>query len=206
LAAMLHKKSKEIGRTIYLLGDEPYRKISYGYEVPSLLEIYPNTMICTSYSKDLSLPGERIGWLAIHPDAEDVDGLINGSTLCNRILGFVNAPALMQRVVARLQGVQVDVNLYRKKRDELKEILDSLGYDYIDPQGTFYFFVKSPLENELDFVALLKEQLILTVPGRGFGTPGYFRISYCTDDRFIELSKEGFRKALEKAKLILGEI
>lgn len=200
LAEMLTRKSAEIGRTIYLLGDEPYRKISYGDPVPSLLKVYRNSLICTSYSKDLSLPGERIGWLAINPEADDLQGLINGCTLCNRILGYVNAGALMQRVVGRLQGAQVDVAIYRRKRDALKAILDELGYKYCPPQGTFYFFVESPLENEMEFVDLLKKELILTVPGRGFGKPGYFRISYCCDDKYIELSKEGFRRAMEQAK------
>ncbi|MBN1501327.1 MAG: pyridoxal phosphate-dependent aminotransferase [Spirochaetes bacterium] len=198
-AEVLRKKSSETGRTIYLISDEPYRKIVYdGVEVPGIFGIYSESMICTSYSKDLSLPGERIGWLAINPSAENCDKIINAAILCNRILGYVNAPALMQRVVGRLQGVKIDVNVYKRKRDALCGILDENGYDYFKPEGTFYLFVKSPDKNESAFVELLKQNLILTVPGSAFGVPGYFRISYCTDDSYIDKSAEGFKNAMNE--------
>ena len=128
---MLTIKSSEIGRTIYLISDEPYRKIVYDkLTVPSVMDAYKNSVVCTSYSKDLSIPGERIGWLAVNPEAEDYSNLINGIILCNRILGYVNAPALMQRTIAELQGVSVDINLYKKKRDLLAKELADFGYKF----------------------------------------------------------------------------
>ena len=196
LADMLEKKKEETGRTVYLLSDEPYKKITYdGVEVPSVIANYKNTIILTSYSKDLSLPGERIGWLAVHPEADDFDNLMNGIIMCNRILGYVNAPAIMQKVVAELQGVSVDIDFYRKKRDRLCEILTEAGFKFIKPEGTFYLFPEAPGGDDLKAVAALQEERILTVPGRGFGSPGYFRISYCVADSVIEGSAQGFKKA-----------
>ena len=196
LAEMLEKKKEETGRTVYLLSDEPYKKITYdGVEVPSVIANYKNTIILTSYSKDLSLPGERIGWLAVHPEADDFDNLMNGIIMCNRILGYVNAPAIMQKVVAELQGVSVDIDFYRKKRDRLCEILTEAGFKFIKPEGTFYLFPEAPGGDDLKAVAALQEERILTVPGRGFGSPGYFRISYCVADSVIEGSAQGFKKA-----------
>ncbi len=202
LASMLKRKSKETGRTIYLISDEPYRKIVYdNLKVPSVMDAYKNSIVCTSYSKDLSIPGERIGWLAVNPEAEDFDNLINGIILCNRILGYVNAPALMQRTIAELQGVSVEIELYRKKRDLLAEKLAEFGYKFRIPEGTFYFFVEAPGGNDMKIVDLLKEERILVVPGRGFSLPGYFRIAYCVDDSVIEGSLTGFRKTAEKLGL-----
>ncbi|MEW5815597.1 MAG: pyridoxal phosphate-dependent aminotransferase [Spirochaetota bacterium] len=199
LGKMLARKSRETRRSVYLLSDEPYRKIVYdGTEVPSVLSFYKNSIIFTSYSKDLSIPGERIGWLAIHPEAEDGQNLIDGFILCNRILGYVNAPALMQRVVARLQGVSVDVTEYKKKRDILCEGLAEIGYEFNKPQGTFYLFPRAPGGNDLEIVELLRKELILTVPGRGFGLPGYFRIAFCVEDRVIEAALPGFERAFRK--------
>ena len=199
LADVLEKASERTGRRIYLISDEPYRKIVYdGLDVPSVMQAYRHTLVATSYSKDLSLPGERIGWLAVHPEAEDAGELLGGLTLSNRILGFVNAPALMQRVVGRLQGVSVDVGIYQSKRDKLKKIFDKAGFEYSEPQGTFYFWLRSPVENELEVVDALKEELILTVPGRGFAGPGWFRVSYCVDDDVIERSEAGFIKVGSK--------
>jgi aspartate aminotransferase len=195
LAEVLDEGSRKIGRRIYLISDEPYRKLVYdGLEVAPIMSIYPHSIVLTSYSKDLSLAGERIGWLAVGPDAEDSQRIIDAATLCNRILGYVNAPGLMQRTVARLQGVSVDVKIYQAKRDRITSILDDAGYEYSKPQGAFYLWVKSPVENELEFVDALKNELILTVPGRGFAGPGWIRISYCVDDQVIDRSAEGFRK------------
>ena len=196
LADMLEKKKKETGRAVYLLSDEPYKKITYdGAVVPSVLANYKNTIVLTSYSKDLSLPGERIGWLAVHPEADDFENLMNGIIMCNRILGYVNAPAIMQKVVAELQGVSVDINFYRRKRDRLCEILEEAGFSFIKPEGTFYLFPEAPGGDDLKAVAALQEERVLTVPGRGFGAPGYFRISYCVADSVIEGSAAGFKKA-----------
>ena len=195
LAAVLEDASRRVGRRIYLISDEPYRKIVYdGLEVPSVMAAYAHSLVATSYSKDLSLPGERIGWLAVNPAAEDADELIGALTLCNRILGYVNAPGLMQRTIARLQGVSVDVGLYQGKRDNLRHIFDEAGFEYADPQGTFYFWLKSPVEDEREVVDALKKELILTVPGRGFAGPGWLRVSYCVDDKVIDRSAEGFKK------------
>ncbi len=194
LAKILDEASARTGRRIYLISDEPYRKIAYdGIQVPPVMAAYPHTLVATSYSKDLSLPGERIGWLSVNPGAEDAEQLIGALTLCNRILGYVNAPGLMQRVIARLQGVSVDVTLYQAKRDALRKILDDAGFEYATPEGTFYFWVKSPVEDEVQVVDALKKELILTVPGRGFAGPGWFRISYCVDDAVIARSAEGFK-------------
>ena len=203
LSAMLVRKSKEIGRTIYLISDEPYRKIVYNnIEVPSIMDAYKNSIVCTSYSKDLSIPGERIGWLAVNPNAEDYTNLINGIILCNRILGYVNAPALMQRTIAELQGVSVDIDIYRKKRDFLVKKLKEFGYNFRIPEGTFYLFVEAPGGDDMKIVDLLKDERILVVPGRGFSLPGYFRIAYCVSDSVIEGSMTGFKKIAEKLGLL----
>ena len=199
LGALLERKSRELGRTIYLISDEPYRKIVFdGAVVPSVFRHYRNSFAVTSYSKDLSLPGERIGWLAIHPEAEDRKNLVSGAVLCNRILGYVNAPALMQRVVGRLQGHTVDIDLYRRKRDLLCRGLSEVGFRFDVPRGTFYLFPEAPGGDDLKAVDLLREERILTVPGRGFGAPGYFRISFCVDDAVIENSLAGFRRAFAR--------
>jgi aspartate aminotransferase len=152
-----------------------------------------------SYSKDISIPGERIGFLAVHPGTPHAEALLNGMTLANRILGFVNAPALMQRVLQRLQGQCVDVSIYQKKRDMLCKGLQDAGYEFIKPEGAFYLFPKSPLDDDVKFIALLLEEKILGVPGTGFGSPGYFRLAYCVDDATIEHSLPGFKRAGEKA-------
>ena len=202
LSEMLERKGKETGRAVYLLSDEPYKKIVYnGVKVPSVLANYKNTIVLTSYSKDLSIPGERIGWLAVHPEADDFRNLIDGIIMCNRILGFVNAPAIMQKVIASLQGRSVDIDFYRKKRDRLCVILKEAGFSFVKPEGTFYLFPEAPGGDDIKAVAALQEERILTVPGSGFGTPGYFRISYCVADKVIEGSAEGFRRAF---KLLTG--
>ncbi|TFG62106.1 MAG: pyridoxal phosphate-dependent aminotransferase, partial [Spirochaetales bacterium] len=199
LADLLGRKSAELGRRIYIVSDEPYRKIVYdGLRVPSVMEAYPHTLVCSSYSKELSIPGERIGWLAVSPRAEDCENLINGCILCNRISGYVNAPALMQRVVGRLQGESVDISLYREKRGKICAILERAGYEFMKPAGTFYVFPKAPGGDDVAFVKALQEERILTVPGSGFGLPGYFRIAFCVEDRVIENSAEGFARVREK--------
>lgn len=190
---------KKNNQTIYLLSDEPYSKLVYdGARVPSVFQVYPNSIVVTSYSKDLSLPGERIGYAAVNPKMENWKQMVDGLTFCNRILGFVNAPALMQRILPRLQGVHVDISEYQKKRDNLCRGLADARYSFIKPEGAFYLFPKCPIPDDVLFVNTLLQENILAVPGMGFGTPGYFRLAYCVDDRTIEGSIEGFRKAIKK--------
>lgn len=201
LASLLKKKEAQFGKPIYLLSDEPYRKIIFdGLKYPSPLGHHPHTIVVTSHSKDLALPGERIGYIAIHPQCDQKDELMGGFIFCNRILGFVNAPALMQNIVRHLQGISVSVAGYQRKRDVLYENLTQMGYSLVKPQGAFYMFPKSPIEDDVAFVRELQQYRVLAVPGRGFGTPGYFRISYCVSDHTIEGSLEGFRKAIEKRR------
>ena len=199
LACLLREKSRAQGTDIYLISDEPYTEIVYdGIEVPSVLSAYENSIIATSYSKNLSLPGERIGYLAINPAMKDVEAVVDAAILCNRILGFVNAPALMQRVIVHLQGAQVAVEDYQRKRDLLCAGLASLGYKFNKPSGAFYLFPQSPIDDDVMFVKALLEEKIIVVPGSGFCGPGYFRISYCVEDRTIINSLEGFGKVIKQ--------
>jgi aspartate aminotransferase len=201
LSAIMTRKSRQYGKTIYLVSDEPYSDIVYdGIQVPSIMKAYPNSILASSYSKTLSLAGERIGYLVINPDVEDSKMLMNGLVLCNRMLGFVNAPALMQRVVARLQGVKVDVDTYKRKRDLLCDGLSHAGYDIVKPDGAFYLFPKTPIPDDVAFVQTLKKYKILTVPGSGFVGSGHIRIAYCVDDEKIINAMEGFGKALQEYK------
>jgi len=201
LGSLLERKSAEIGRPIVLISDEPYRGITYdGVTVPSILAAYANSVVVTSFSKDLSLPGERLGYIAMNPKMENAAVTMNGMVLCNRILGFVNAPGLMQRAVIGVLHDLVDVSVYKRRRDRLYNALTGYGYECVKPEGAFYLFPKSPLENDIEFVALLQKRLILTVPGTGFGGPGYFRIAYCVSDETIEGSLKGFQEALKEAK------
>ena len=199
LGSLLEAKGRQLGRTLYLISDEPYRKIVYdGITVPSLFTCYKETMIATSYSKDLSVPGERIGFLAVNPQATYREDLLSGMALANRILGFVNAPALMQRVVGSLQGACVDIADYARKRDLICDGLTDCGYELTRPAGAFYLFPKSPLADDVAFVQALKEKLILAVPGSGFGGPGHFRVSFCVDDDTIVNAMPGFREVLQQ--------
>jgi len=193
LAGLLKEKGRLLYKPIYLIADEPYAEIVFdGIEVPSILRAYENSIIAYSYSKTLSLPGERIGYIAVHPKIHEADDLITALILCTRIMGFVNAPALMQRIVARLQNITVDVKVYQKKRDLLCDGLARAGYKFTKPQGAFYLFVKSPIPDDVEFVERLLQKNILVVPGSGFGCPGYFRIAFCVDDATIINSLEGF--------------
>jgi aspartate aminotransferase len=199
LGDLLASNSKKIGKTLYLVSDEPYRKIVYdGFEVPSIFEAYTNSIVATSYSKDVSLPGERLGYLVVHPEADEAEGLLGGFILANRILGFVNAPALLQRAVTHLQGACVDVGVYQARRDLFYQGLVDAGYELIKPRGAFYLFPKSPIADDVSFVRLLQEENILVVPGSGFGSPGYFRIAYCVGEKTIETAMPGFARALQK--------
>ena len=200
LGDLMATASSKLGKTIYLVSDEPYRKIVYdGLSVPSILEAYPNSIVASSYSKDISLPGERLGYLVVHPEADQAEALMAGMILANRVLGFVNAPALMQRVVRHLQGSCVDVGVYQARRDRFCQGLADAGYAFVRPRGAFYLFPKSPVADDVAFVGLLQEENILVVPGSGFGSPGYFRISYCVDEKTIESSIAGFARARQRA-------
>ena len=199
LGRILTEKGRRFGRTIYLVSDEPYRKIVFdGVEVPSIFAAYPETLLVTSYSKDISIPGERLGFIAVHPETAARAELLGALALANRILGFVNAPALMQRVVARLQGETVDVSAYARKRELLCDGLADAGYDFVRPPGAFYLFPRAPVADDVAFVRELQEELILVVPGSGFGGPGHFRISYCVEDDTIVHAMPGFKKVMEK--------
>lgn len=193
LADILKRKSRHYQKVIYLISDEPYRDIVYdNVSVPSIFEAYANSILATSYSKSLALAGERIGYVAVNPDLEDGRMITSGLILCNRILGFVNAPALMQRVVAGLQGITVDVGIYRRKRDLLLNGLISAGYEVVRPEGAFYLFPKTPASDDVAFVQSLKKRRILTVPGSGFAGPGHMRIAYCVADETIINALDGF--------------
>ena len=155
----------------------------------------------TSHSKDLALPGERIGYIAIHPDCAGKGELVDGLIYANRVLGFVNAPALMQHLVKNLQSVSVSIAEYQQKRDFMYQNLTAMGYKLNKPQGAFYMFPRTPIEDDAAFVGELQVHRILTVPGRGFGAPGYFRLAYCVNDRVLEGSLTGFRKVAKKFRM-----
>ncbi len=194
LAALLERKGRELGTEPFLISDEPYRKLIFdGLEYPFPQRVYGPTLTASSHSKDLALPGERIGYAAVHPGYDGGRELMEALVFCNRVLGFVNAPALMQHAVRALQGVTVDVGDYQRKRDFLFGHLTGMGYTMVKPQGAFYMFPQSPVEDEMVVVEALQRHGVLVVPGRGFGMPGYFRISFCVEQRVLEGALEGFR-------------
>ena len=200
LTALLEKKSKEMGRAVYLISDDPYKKIAFdGVETPNICEFYDNSVYITSHSKDLAVPGERIGMVVVHPRAQNAKELIAGLIFCNRVLGFVNAPSLIQRAIKNAQGAVVDVKDYQQKRDFLYRELTRIGYNVVKPQGAFYFFPQSPLEDEVEFARLLASKRVLVVPGRGFGLAGYFRLSYCFPDKVIAGAVTGLEEAFKEA-------
>lgn len=201
LGKLLTRMSDKYGETIYLISDEPYSKIIFNGSVcPSIFDAYKESILATSFSKDLSLAGERIGYIAINPGISDKNTLIDLFSLCNRILGYVNAPALMQRAMPFLLNDKVDVSLYEKKRNMLSHGLKEAGYDFVLPDGTFYLFPKSPIPDDVEFVHVLQEENILTVPGSAFGGPGYFRIAYCVADQTIQGALPGFARTMERYK------
>jgi aspartate aminotransferase len=199
LGEILLRKEAQYGSHTYLISDEAYRKIIYDkIPYPPVFHHHHHSVVVHSHSKDLALAGERIGFIAIHPDCPHHDELVNGFIFCNRILGFVNAPALMQHLVKNLQHVTVSIAEYQRKRDFLYDNLKGMGYSVVKPQGAFYMFLRSPIDDDVAFVNQLREYNVLVVPGRGFGTPGYFRISYCVDDETLKGAMEGFKVAAEK--------
>lgn len=203
LAAAMERRSAALGHTIYLVSDEPYRALVYdGGAVPSPLASYPHSIVVTSYSKELSLPGERIGYAAVNPQAEDLANLMAALSLANRILGFVNAPSLMQHVIAAFpHPALVDISLYQHARDLLASGLEAAGYEFKLPEGAFYLFPKIPgTGGDSAFLDLLREENILVVPGSAFGTPGYFRIAFCVDQSVIKGALPGFERAIGKVR------
>lgn len=198
---LLQRKSREFGRPIYLLADEPYKKIIFeGWQYHSPLRFYRNTILATSFSKDLSVAGERIGYLAVSPLVDDWKTLIDAATFCNRILGYINAPALMQRVVMHVLDAEVDVPVYERRRNIMCDALTKIGYDLIKPEGTFYIFPRTPISDDVAFVRELQKHLVLATPGSGFQRAGHFRIALCVSEETIKRSIPGFRQAYEKFK------
>lgn len=201
LAAVLEKKQKEYGTSIYLIADEPYRELAYdGVEVPYLTKYYDNTIVGYSYSKSLSLPGERIGYLVIPNTVDDFENFVNAATIATRILGFVNAPSLQQLAVAKCLEETTDISVYDTNRKLLYDKLTQLGFECAKPQGAFYMWVKTMEEDDSAFVAKAKKYNLLLVPGSAFMCPGYVRIAYCVDKAMIERSFAAFEKLAQEYK------
>ncbi len=198
IAAVLEAKEKELGTSIYLIADEPYRELAYDdIDVPYLTKFYHNTVVGYSYSKSLSLPGERIGYLVMPDELHDADMIINGAAVANRVLGFVNAPSLMQKVIANCLECKTDVDRYDENRQLLYNALVSYGFTCVKPQGAFYLWVKAPRGDDKAFVQAAKKHRLLLVAGSGFAGPGYVRLAYCVDKAMIERSLPAF-EALAK--------
>ncbi len=201
IGEILEGKSRLTGRAIYLVMDEPYRKLMYdGAKAPSVFRSLRSVISATSHSKDLNLPGERIGYIAVHPEIDGLSSIIDAMTLSNRILGFVNAPALFQRVVSDLQDITCDMTEYSMNRATLVEGLGKIGYQVVCPDGGFYLFPKSPIEDDVRFVAELKKNNVLVVPGAGFGRAGHFRIAFCCENSVCHRALPAFEKAFMSVK------
>ena len=202
LAKLQEEKSAQFGRTIYLITDEPYRELVYGgVKVPYLTNYYPHTIVCYSYSKSLSLPGERIGYIFVNPAAKDAKALYLAVCGAGRALGYVCAPSLFQKLIARCQGVTSDVSVYERNRDTLAGALRSYGFRCVQPDGAFYLFVKSPEPDAYAFCERAKKYNLLLVPGDDFGCKGYVRIAYCVSHEMIERSLPAFEKLAKEYSL-----
>jgi len=201
IGEILSSKEKELGTEIYLISDEPYRKIIFdNKKYPFIFSHHDRSIVVTSHSKDLGLAGERIGYIALSPKDKDKQVLYDALVFSLRTLGHVNATAIMQKSIEDIQEESVDINIYKQKRDYIYDELIQIGYECVKPDGAFYLFPKSPIEDDAKFVRILQNSKVLTVPGRGFGLAGYFRISYSVDDWVLEGSIEGFKKAFESIK------
>lgn len=199
LAELMERKQQEFDHPIFIIADEPYREIAYdGVEVPFVTKYYDNTLVCYSYSKSLSLPGERIGWVLVPEEAHESKQLYAACAGAGRALGYVCAPSMMQKVIAKCVGQTGDVNLYKKNRDLLYEGLTRIGYNCYKPDGAFYMFVQALEPDDEAFCNKAKEEDLLIVPAAGFGCPGYVRISYCVDEQMIERSFAAFQKLYDK--------
>lgn len=200
IANVLEEKGREYGHTIYIISDEPYRKLAYDVNIPNILTIYRNAIMIDCFSKSLSLPGERMGYIAANPEAEDIDTLMGGLIYCNRVLGYVNAPALFQKVIARTIDSTVDINIYKERRDLLYNGLTSLGYECVKPDGAFYLFPKSFIADDVEFKNRAVKYNLLIVPGSGFGCPGHFRLAYCVSLETIKNSLPAFEALAKEFK------
>lgn len=201
MSKILKMKEEELGSQIYLVSDEPYREIIYdNAKVPCILNYYDNSFIGYSYSKSLSLPGERIGYVVVNSKIKDFKEMVASLNISNRILGFVNAPSLFQRVIKESLNLEVDSNIYKKNRDLLYNHLIQIGFECMKPEGTFYLFPKSPIDNDVKFCEDAKKFNILAVPGSTFGCPGYFRLSYCISYEKIEKSLKAFDNLMKLYK------
>ncbi len=201
LTDILKKANAGRERPIFLVADEPYRFLAFdGVEVPSILPLYPYSVVVSSFSKNLSLAGERVGYALVNPEMPEKAVLLSGLVLTNRILGFVNAPAVGQKLLEKALGSQVDKNIYLERRDAMAKVLDAAGYSYTLPKGAFYFFPEAPGGDDVKFCATLQEEKILAVPGTGFGFPGYFRLAFCVGVEVINRSDKGFEKAIAPFK------
>lgn len=198
LTDLLARKSGENGRPVYLLLDEPYRFLAFdGQKVPAVLPMYPYAVLASSFSKNLSLAGERVGYLAVSPALEKRAELVAGFILANRSLGFVNPPVVGQHLMVAALGAQVDVSIYAARRSVMADVLTRAGYEFFMPQGTFYFFPKAPGGDDVAFINRLLEERVLAVPGSGFAGPGHFRLTFCVDEKIIRRAEDGLRKARE---------
>jgi aspartate aminotransferase len=201
LSALLQKYSQIYGRPIYLVSDEPYRFLNYdNLPLPSVFDLYQFSVIVSSYSKKLSLAGARIGYFAANPAIPAIEELMSAVIMTNRILGFVNAPAIAQQVLLHTIGNAVDIAIYRDRRNTMAEVLDAAGIVYALPRGAFYFFPQSPIADDVAFVQALLAERILAVPGSGFGYPGYFRLAFCTDIQVIRNSRDAFVRAVRSCQ------
>jgi len=202
LGTLLRKYERKFNRRIYLISDEPYKQLIYdGTIFPIIYNFHEASIVATSFSKDLSLAGERIGYIAVNPELSTKNELLDAFVFCNRVLGFVNAPALMQRAIGGILGASVDLNWYKNQRDYLFDNLTQMGYEIVKPQGAFFAFPKSPIANDVEFVQELLGENILVTPGTGFGTPGYFRVSYSVNAEVLEGAMEGFFRIAKKYDL-----
>ena len=201
LGELVREHEEKTGRPLFVLSDEPYRFLNFdGVEIPPVMEFFRHAAVIGSFSKNLSLAGERLGYIAVSPQVENAQELMAGLIMCNRILGFVNAPALGQQILEKCLDAQVDLDVYRRRRDAMAKVLRDAGVEFTLPRGAFYFFAKSPVEDECKFVDALLEQRILAVPGRGFGKPGYIRLACCVDEKIILRSAAGFAAAVRSLK------
>ncbi|MDO4869192.1 MAG: pyridoxal phosphate-dependent aminotransferase [Bacillota bacterium] len=201
MAKILKEKQQEFGTDIYIISDEPYRELAYdGVEVPYVTRYYDNTVVGYSWSKSLSLPGERIGYLVFPSEMADFENAIQAANIANRVLGYVNAPTLIQRVAARCIECTTDIDVYDKNRKALYNGLVDAGYECIYPEGAFYLFVKSPIDDDVEFVAKAKEHNILIVPGKSFACPGYVRIAYCVSYDTIVRSIPAFKELMDEIR------
>lgn len=201
LAGHMRRQAAATRRPIYLISDEPYRFLNYdGIEIPSVFNAYEHSVVLGSFSKSLSIAGERVGYAAVNPAMKNAGQLMNGLILANRILGYVNAPAIGQKIVTAAIGETVDLDIYRQRRDAMATALKNAGIEFSMPRGAFYFFPKSPIPDDIAFVAALAEENILAVPGSGFGYPGFFRLAFCVDVDIINRSAAAFKRVMDKLR------